>query len=90
MLDLTLVNWWNDRVTRNFIAEHESDLIDPSSMSPDFLSEAATYCREYENPFSEELVRKAGMWDRYSACYDPKERRKIIGNAAKAFGIILC
>ncbi len=89
MLDLTLVNWWNDRITRNFIVEHEAELANPESMSPVFLAEAATYCREYESPFSEELVRKAGMWDRYTGCYDPKERRKIIHGAAKSFGIIM-
>lgn len=90
MLDLTTVNWWNDRITRNFIAEHEAELTDPESMSPDFLSEAATYCTEYENPFSEELVKRAGMWNQYTECFDPYERRRIIRTAAKSFGILLC
>lgn len=88
-MDLTTVNWRDDRITKNFIAEHEAELTDPESMSPDFLSEATTYCRKCENPFSEELVKRAGMWNKYAECFDPNERRRIIRTAAKSFGILL-
>ena len=42
MLDLEQINWWQDSVTRSYIAAHEAELIDPSSMSPELLALTTT------------------------------------------------
>jgi len=64
MLDLTQVNWRQDSITRRYIAEHETELTDPTSMTPDLLAGTTTYCQSLTNPYAEELARRGGLLER--------------------------
>lgn len=89
MIDLTQINWKHDKVTLRFISAHEAELVDPSAMSPQLIAEAITYCQTFENPYSEELVGRAGSLKRYNACKEPEKRIEIVRAAARAFGMRL-
>lgn len=88
MLDLKQINWWQDSITRRYIASHEAELIDPSSMSPDLLALTTTYCQNLTNPYAEELTKRAGLLEKYLRTSDG-ERADIVRRAAKAFCIEL-
>ncbi len=88
MLDLTQVNWRQDGITRRYIAMHETELIEPTSMTPDLLAGATTYCQSVTNPYAEELARRAGLLEKYRATSDV-ERADIVRRAAKSFNIVL-
>lgn len=89
MIDLTQIDWKNDNVTLRFISAYKTELVDPSAMPPKLIAEAITYCQTFENPYSEELVRRAGSLKRYHACKETTERIEIVRAAARAFGIKL-
>lgn len=89
MLDLTQVCWYNDRVTRNFIRENETELIDPSSMPINLLMEAITYCTSYDNPFVVELLSRSGHTDQYNAATNDHDRHEVLLASARAFNHIL-
>ena len=88
MLDLKQVNWWQDSVTRRYIAAHEDELTDPSSMSPDLLALTTTYCQNLTNPYAEELAERAGLLEKYLRTF-AEERAGIVRRAAKGFNIVL-
>ena len=58
-------------------------------MEPTKLADAATYCATINNPYAEELTKRAGNNEAFRTASDPTERMKILQNAAKAFGIRL-
>ena len=82
-------NWRSDRITKRFVTEHEAEIQNIAAAEPFFLCRASTYCNDWENPFSEELVNRAGLGDRYRQTFDKSARIKMIQQAAKAFGISL-
>ncbi len=88
-LDLRGVCWRNTRATEEFVQDNAAELAWPEKMTADRLGTAATYCDAWENPFSEELVKRAGSWRRYSESFRRPDRIKIIQNAAKSFGFEL-
>ena len=88
MLDLEQVNWRQDSVTRCYIAAHEAELADPSSMSPDLLALTTTHCQNLTNPYAEELARRAGLLKKYLNTSDV-ERADVVRRAAKGFNIEL-
>ena len=88
MLDLEQINWWQDSVTFRYVAVHEAELTDPSSMSPDLLALTTTYCQNITNPYAEELAQRAGFLEKY-LCTSDEERADIVRRAAKGFNIIL-
>ena len=88
MLDLEQINWWQDSVTRKFIAVHKAELTDPSSMSSDLLALTTTYCQNLTNPYAEELARRAGLLEKYLRTSD-EERADVVRRAAKGFNIVL-
>lgn len=83
------INWRNDRITQRYVEDHADVLSDISVMAPAQLCEASTYCDNWENPFTEELVQRAGGIGRYRDARSREERIKIIKDAARAFGIEL-
>ena len=88
MLDLEQINWWQDDVTRRYIAAHESELTDPSSMTPNLLALTTTYCQNLTNPYAEELAKRAGLLEKYLRTFD-EERADVVRRAAKGFNIVL-
>ena len=88
MLDLEHTNWRQDSVTRRYIAAHETELTDPSSMSSDSLALTTTYCQNLTNPYAEELARRAGLLEKYLRTAD-EECADIVRRAAKGFNIEL-
>lgn len=88
MLDLEQINWWPDGITRRYIAAHEAELTDPSSMSPDLLALTTTYCQNLVNPYAEELAKRAGLLEKYLHASD-EERADIVRRATKGFNIVL-
>lgn len=87
-MDLTQVNWRQDGITRRYVAEHAAELTTPSSMSPDQLAGATTYCQEITNPYAEELARRAGLGEKYLHT-SGIERADVVRQAAKGFNILL-
>ena len=83
------INWKSDRITRKFIENHSDELSDIAAMTPAQLCEASTYCDDWENPFTKEIVSRAGSLRRYQEAHDKSERIKIIKSAAKSFNIQL-
>ena len=88
MLDLKQINWWQDSVTRRYIAVHEAELTDPPSMSPELLALTTTYCQNLINPYAEELAKRAGVLEKYLRTSD-EECADIVRRAAKGFNIML-
>lgn len=88
MLDLTQVNWRQDGATRRYVEVYEDELSNPSSMSPSMLAGATTYCRDSVNPYSEELVRRAGLIEKY-LCTTGVDQTDVVRQAAKGFNILL-
>lgn len=88
MINLEQVSWREDAVTRRFIAKHEAELADPSSMTPDLLANATTYCQGDTNPYAEELARRADMLEKYRHT-SGEGRYEVVCRAAKSFNILL-
>ena len=88
MLDLEQINWWPDSITQRYIAAHEAELTDPSSMSPDLLALTTTYCQNLTNPYAEELAKRARLLEKYLHTSD-EERADVVRRAAKGFNIEL-
>ena len=88
MLDLKQINWWQDSVTLRYVAVHEVELTDSSSMSSDLLALTTTYCQNLTNPYTEELAKRAGLLEKYLRTSD-EERADVVRRAAKGFNIVL-
>ena len=88
-IDLTKVQWRKDGITDRYVKGNSNTLHVPSSMTPQQLAEAATYCKNVENPFARELTVKAGMEDDFLRAATVDEKRTIAVKAAKVFNIKL-
>ena len=76
----------NDSITRRYAIQHIDMLVHPSWMLPRYLCDACTYCETIDNPFAEELTKRAGNVERFRNAKTPKEKRSALENAAKSFG----
>lgn len=83
------VNWRNDAITRYFIATHQ-DLSNPSKMTDFNLAIAATYCLTCENPYAEEICRRADMEDKYARAATCEEKNLVVCAAAYELGMRIC
>ena len=88
--ELSSVDWKKDPVTGGFKRSNTEELLFPNEMAPARLANAITYCESICNPYAEELMRRAGNLAAFQESNDEAERGKILRNAAKAFGIVLC
>ena len=89
MADLSLVDWKKDFITKRYITENENLLRAPSRMTPHQLAVACTYCETINNPFAEQLTKRAGNIEAFRNALDIKEKRKALDRACAAFGIKL-
>ena len=89
MIDLTAVNWRQDRITERYVNEHADLLRRPRKMKPRELGDTCTYCETNDNPYAEELMRRAGNLEAFQSATTPSEKGKILRQAAKAFGFML-
>ena len=87
-IDLEQVNWRQDDITYRYVSEHETELTEPSAMSPYSLASATTYCQDIDNPYAEELAKRAGLWEKYLST-SGVERADVVRRAAKGFNIEL-
>ena len=82
--ELSRVCWKSDTITANYVHNNAEDLLDLTGMAPTKLAEVATYCKTNENPYADELIRRAGCKQA------PDESRgALLRRAAKAFGILI-
>jgi len=88
-IDISDVEWKDDGITRRYVADRAKELKNPSKMEPTKLADTATYCATINNPYAEELTKRAGNSEAFRTASDPTKRMKILQNAAKAFGITL-
>lgn len=80
----------DDFVTRRYLLNHAEELQDIGSMTPAQLADAGTYCRSVVNPFSMELVKRAGYTLEFERASTDEDKARTLRKAAKeAFGIIL-
>ena len=87
--ELERINWRNDGITRRYVEEHRIELLCILSMTPSQLATTVTYCVNCDNPYAEELSRRAGMELQYDRASDPVERAELTTKAAAHFGITL-
>ena len=87
--ELSSVNWKKDTITGNFRRDNAGELLHPEKMKASRLATALTYCETNENPYAEELMRRAGNLATFKATIDQRKRGEILRNAAKSFGIVL-
>lgn len=88
-MDLIKVNWKNDRITRDYVAENYDMLQSPENMSSVRLCEAITYCKTVQNPYTEVLIEKAGFSAQRQNVKDLRTLGQLLDKAAKSLGIIL-
>ena len=79
--------WKNDSITRRYKKEHGEILNAPSKMDINGLVNACTYCNKWDNPYAREIVKRAGMYDRYDSTGDLKHKREIFEKACTGYGI---
>lgn len=88
--ELSSVDWKMDIIAGAFKRRNTEELLFPDKMTPSRLAEACTYCSTIHNPYAEELMRRAGNLGSFQSSNDEAERGRILRNAAKSFGIVLC
>lgn len=86
MICLREIDWIDDRITRNYVKTHADQLMNPRRMLPRELGDAVTYCKTIFNPYSEELMRRAGNLEAFYTAATLKEQNAILNRAAKSFG----
>ena len=87
-IDLTLVPWRMDGITRHYVEENGTTLEVPTRMTAAQLAEASTYCTTVDNPYALELTVRAGTSCKFGEA-EPDEKYAILVQAAKQFGILL-
>lgn len=86
---LNEVCWKKDTATSRYVKRHEELLQEPSRMTPFELSAAITYCQSALNPYSKELVERAGMAEEFEAAASLRAKAKVQEKAAKVFDITM-
>ncbi len=84
-----MINWKNDRITRRYIEEHPEMLGDLSNIRPIYLGDAATYCKDWNNPFIYEILRRSGHLDQWKAAKDNKTKAIILEKSCSYHGFRL-
>ena len=79
--------WKNDSITRSYKREHADILNSPSKMSIKELADACTYCNNWDNPYSRQIVKRASLYDQYDSNRNLKHKREILNKACAGFGI---
>ena len=80
----------DDFITRRYLENHLDELLDVQAMSPGDLATACTYCNKLDNPFAQELVKRAGMSHENAwAIGDDSEKARVLRSAAARFRITL-
>ena len=79
--------WKNDFVTRIFKREEGARLNAPSRMNIKELANACTYCISWENPYSEELMKRSGHLSMFNDSHSEKDKRAILNKSYKYHGI---
>ena len=87
MIELSSVEWRNDRITRKYAEENREQLERPEAMEPFKLGEACTYCKTIENPYTYEIMRRSGHLEKYMETFDERERRRIFDKACSYHGM---
>ena len=86
MLDLKSVPWRTDDYTKEFVRNNAAELAELEKMSTDRLAYTITFCDAIINPYSEEIVRRAGSFRRYNETVWLPWKIEIIKKALKGFG----
>ena len=86
---LSSVDWKRDESTECFKRENADELLFPARMSEDRLAVVCTYCNSIDNPYAHELIRRAGNLDTFRTTTDEGERKWILRESAKSFGITI-
>lgn len=86
---LSSVDWKRDESTECFKRENADELLFPARMSEDRLAVVCTYCNSIDNPYAHELIRRAGNLDTFRTTTDEGERKRILRESAKSFGITI-
>ena len=83
------INWRNDSITRDYIRNHPEMLGDLSKVKASDLGCAATYCKDWYNPFIYELLQRSGHLNKWSIATDDKTKKKILEKSCKYHGFML-
>ena len=82
------VNWRPDGYTWRYITDHP-ELQQPKRMTAFDLAVATTYCMTSQNPYAEELCRRAGMSDQYTRAETCELKTAVVRKAAEHFNMKL-
>lgn len=91
-MEITDINWKQDRITERYVEENRELLAAHEKMTPSQLATTITYCASWINPYSEELIRKAGHNKPAPVYWTEEEEHeygKYVKAAAKQFGITI-
>lgn len=88
-MNLENINWADDGITRKWVSGHRAALEFLESVNPKLLAEAATYCTDFMNPFTLELIKRAGKTWQFDRAANEAAQVKIIKEAARSFDIII-
>lgn len=83
------INWRQDRITRQYVKDHgylEGDLTD---IDANELGEAATYCRDWNNPFIKEILKRSGHYKDWQTAANDMEKRRILDKSCAKQGFRL-
>ena len=83
------INWRNDSITRKYVEEHPEMLGDLSEIKAHDLANAATYCKDWNNPFIREILRRSGHLDEWRSAPNDREKSKILEKSCKYHGFML-
>lgn len=83
------INWKKDGLTANFVRENAAELLYPEKMTEKRLCDAITYCISINNPYTVELLSRAGYLFWFNIAKTSKERMEILREAAMRYRIIL-
>lgn len=84
---------WNDAATRNSKVVQRCKFKDTAELTIEEVADMITFVSPYKindnmanNPYAQELCKRAGNLKAFMEASDPKQRRKIFDNAAASFG----
>lgn len=89
MVDLSTIPWRMDRITKEYIEENREKLSDSTSMTPNELGDAITYCQTAWNPYAEELMSRSGHLEAFREAKTDKERSEILKKSCAYHGFLL-
>ncbi len=81
--------WKKDEATQIWRERHTRELSsDIKTLDAKFLGDAMTYCEGYGNPFTKEILDRAGLFDEFAEAKTSIARSRILDSAGDKLGLM--